>query len=328
MNQQQYWFACHASLIFLILFFVFATVSSSTPEEDTFHGEASHSTMVKATTIYTILLIFNKLFNDCSTTTKGRVPGSKTIRRRRANLHDIFNEYGPLFFRRAYRMKEESFWKLLDLLEPTMTRIQRRKKRDHGRSVNGKVSSAMRLAIALRYFAGGDPLDIAAVYKVNRGLVYKSVWLVVEAINQTRHFDIKFPDTYEEQRKIANEFRLISYVGFNNCAGCVDGILIWITKPTIKDLEEVKIGSKKFFCGRKKKFGLNMQATCGSRRRFLDIDIQHPGATSDYLAFALSGLHRKLDSKGQASPFLDPALALYGDNAYVNTPWMVTGVII
>jgi DDE superfamily endonuclease len=67
-----------------------------------------------------------------------------------------------------------------------------------------------------------------------------------------------------------------------------------------------------------------MQATCDSRRRFLDIDIQHPGATSDYLAFALSGLHRKLDSKGQAPPFLDPALALYGDNAYVNTPWMVT----
>ena len=59
----------------------------------------------------------------------------------------------------------------------------------------------------------------------------------------------------------------------------------------------------------------------------MDVEIRHPGATSDYLAFAVSGLHRKLEGKNphdERLPFLYPGLALYGDNAYMNTPWMVT----
>ena len=69
-----------------------------------------------------------------------------------------------------------------------------------------------------------------------------------------------------------------------------------------------------------------MQAVCDARRRFLDIDIGHPGCTSDYLAFAMSSLHKKLEGKNKHNaeqPFLHPGLALYGDNAYVNTRYMV-----
>ncbi len=78
--------------------------------------------------------------------------------------------------------------------------------------------------------------------------------------------------------------------------------------------QSVKCGAKKFFCGRKKKFGLNMQGVCDLRGCFLDICIQHPGATSDYLAFITSPLKYKLETP----EFLGPGLALYGDNAYVN----------
>ena len=51
---------------------------------------------------------------------KGRLKGSKTRRRKRSPVTVIFDEYGPIFFRRAFRMDEESFWRLLDLLEPQM----------------------------------------------------------------------------------------------------------------------------------------------------------------------------------------------------------------
>ena len=116
------------------------------------------------------------------------------------------------------------------------------------------------------------------------------MWEVVDAINQTKELDITFPSTYKEQEAVANEFKTRSSAGFNNCAGCVDGILIWIHKPSKPAFQEMGIGGKKFFCGRKKKFGLNMQAVCDARRRFLDVEIGHPGAT-----FALSGLHTKLE---------------------------------
>jgi DDE superfamily endonuclease len=45
------------------------------------------------------------------------------------------------------------------------------------------------------------------------------------------------------------------------------------------------------------------------------------------LAFALSGLHNKLEGNNPHNenlPFLKPGLALYGDNAYINTLYMVT----
>jgi DDE superfamily endonuclease len=114
-----------------------------------------------------------------------------------------------------------------------------------------------------------------------------------------------------------------SQAGFDNCVGCIDGILIWINKPNKHDLEVTRIGHSKFFCGQKSKFGLNMQATCDAKRRFLEVDIQHPGATSDYLAFETSYLNGKLKEHN----FLHPNLAIYGDCAYVNTPYLAAYTI-
>jgi hypothetical protein len=56
------------------------------------------------------------------------------------------------------------------------------------------------------------------------------------------------------------------------------------------------------------------------------MEIQHPGSTSSYLAFAVSSLNRKMEGNNPHAnnqPFLKPGLALYGDNAYVNTPYFV-----
>jgi hypothetical protein len=146
-------------------------------------------------------------------------------------------------------MEEKSFWKLLDLLEPKMG-VKRLQKR--GATPNGPVCNSVRLAMALRYYAGGDPLDIALVYHVSRDLVYKSAWLVVDAIHQTKQLDIKFPTSHEEQLLVAKEFEEKSKVNFSNCAGCIDGILIWIKKPSNPDLATLKIGGRKFFCTKKK----------------------------------------------------------------------------
>jgi hypothetical protein len=218
-------------------------------------------------------------------------------------------------------MNEFSFWKLLDMLDSFLGKTKRKK----GRAPNGDILSSARLAMALRYFAGGDPNDISAVFSVHNVVVYQSVWLALQAINETTTVDIQYPTLCDEQQKIADTFQGKLGIALNNCAGCIDGILIWINKPTKPELEKLGIGGKKFFCGRKKKFGLNMQATCNSQQRFLDVEIRHPGSTSDYLAFAVSSLHHKMEGNNPHAnnlPFLKPGLALYGDNAYVNTPYM------
>jgi hypothetical protein len=52
---------------------------------------------------------------------------------------------------------------------------------------------------------------------------------------------------------------------------------------------------------------------------FMDVEIKFPGLTSDFYAFLNSDLRIKLESDG----FLADGLCLYGDNAYVNMPYMI-----
>jgi hypothetical protein len=203
------------------------------------------------------------------------------------------------------------------MLEPYL----KSKPRLRGKPPNGEIATSSRLSMAIRWFAGGDPLDIFQVHGVGVNEVMTSVWKVVDAINQCTNLQIRFPEDHGEQNRIALAFQRKSEVGYSNCVGCVDGMLVWISKPDKRSVKRARIGPAKYFCGRKKKFGLSLQGICDDRRRFIDIEIRHPGSTSDYLCFTLSSIHQKMLHN---SNFLSPGLTLYGDNAYVNTTFMVT----
>jgi hypothetical protein len=48
----------------------------------------------------------------------------------------------------------------------------------------GEVQSKIRLAVALRYLAGGQIIDLALIYHISKRECYSSLWLVVDAINK------------------------------------------------------------------------------------------------------------------------------------------------
>jgi hypothetical protein len=185
---------------------------------------------------------------------------------------------------------------------------------------NGPITPSVRLACALRYFAGGSPYDIMTTYQIGYTDTVNSIWYVVEAINTHADFNISYPSDHGEQRAIADGFRRVSAANFGCCAGAIDGILIWIHKPSEKECENVGCSSGKFFCSRKHKFGMNCQAVCDVRGKILDISIMFPGSTSDCLAFEGMSLYSKLLESG----FLAPGLCLFGDNAYINAMFMAT----
>jgi hypothetical protein len=106
--------------------------------------------------------------------------------------------------------------------------------------------------------------------------------------------------------------------GFTNCGGCIDGMLLCLEKPMNDECDQVQVDSGKFYCGRKGKYGLNMQAVCDARQRFLDVSLQNPGSASDYLAFITTDLKHDLGMKG----FLAENPCIYGDNAYINNNFM------
>ena len=250
-----------------------------------------------------------------------KVPPHRQRNRRQVN--DIFNEQGPTYVRRAYRMHADSFWALHKLLKNGIAKAAEEakgtKKHRNG-AKNGVISTSVRLSAAIRYFAGGRPDDIALVHGISHSEVFTSVWKVVDAVNDCAKLNFAYPTSHERQKEIAREFQAKSDADFPFCGGCLDGMMVWYEKPSAAMCKEAQCGTMKFMCGRKKKYGVNLQGICDAEGRFLDVSIGHPASTSDYLAFSTSKIFYKLEQEG----FLAEGICIFGDLAYVNTNYMAT----
>ncbi len=66
-------------------------------------------------------------------------------------------------------------------------------------------------------------------------------------MNSLDEFIIEYPDLEEVQLKLACKFQSVSEVEFSNCAGAIDGILIWILKPLKEDVAMAGWDRWKFF---------------------------------------------------------------------------------
>ena len=80
---------------------------------------------------------------------------------------------------------------------------------------NGSIDTTVRLAIALRFFAGGNIYDTAPLYGVGRSDAFSSVWMVVEAIHCVQPLNVCFPKSHTQQRERAREFSTRSQAGFD-----------------------------------------------------------------------------------------------------------------
>ena len=170
------------------------------------------------------------------------------IRRCPREVDEIFQDFTPGVFKRTYRMSKQSFWKLYYLLKNNdIEEINVFK-----RTRSGEIKLSSRLSIDIRWFAGGSQYDICQIHGVSYYEVMNSVWIIVDLVNLCDSIKIKFPCTHSEQNTVAQGLKKKSWVGFDNCVGYVDGMLIWIAKPSIKAMIECNIGAGNFFCGRKK----------------------------------------------------------------------------
>lgn len=89
----------------------------------------------------------------------------------------------------------------------------------------------------------------------------------------------------------------MSDVPFLNCAaGVIDGDVIWMNKPTENDSFVTGLQDGKFYCSRKKKYGLNCQVVLDAFGcMILNISITSGAAISDVLAFEASTLFGHLE---------------------------------
>jgi hypothetical protein len=85
-------------------------------------------------------------------------------KRKRARIEDMVEALGPTYFRRAYRMEIHKFYELVTKLSPQL------KKRRVG--PNGRISVALQVSAALRYFAGGSPYDLMVTHGLSHSAFF------------------------------------------------------------------------------------------------------------------------------------------------------------
>ena len=98
---------------------------------------------------------------------------------------------------------------------------------------------------------GGSPIDVLQSHDVSKSSVYESLWMVVDVINKYKSLEFHFP-TKEEQTLICEGFKKKSNSGFDNVIGALDGMLVWIQKPSSETCNLLKIGENKFYSEYKK----------------------------------------------------------------------------
>lgn len=217
-------------------------------------------------------------------------------------------------FKQRYRLSPESFDKLLAILQPGLA-VKHEQQALNSRSGN-PIQIEARLAVALRYFAGGDTLDLKLIYCMSRTMVYSCIWSVVDAINQ--HLDnINFPiDDLEGLKQLEAGFRAASRGGFwQGQVGAIDGVHFRMSAPSNKDVPD----PVRYKVSRKDMYALLAIAICDADRRFTWVDISHASCTHDSTAFACTELGMAVDQGALPAPFF-----LNGDAAFTLSPSMIT----
>lgn len=213
-------------------------------------------------------------------------------------------------FRRYYRLGRDDFAVLLELLRPHLAVDETMSRRG---SPSTPVTPELQLSMALRIFAGGSYLDIMLLHGVHRSTLYKSLWRVVDALNNTQELGLSFPiNNQDGLRKLASDFQTERNSPFGSCVGALDGLVIEIVRPSVPN-------SKSYY-NRKGFFGLPLQAMVDAHYKFLFASMKTTGSTHDAIGFAVSALGRKLARGLLPRPFWIAADAAYPASDYILTP--------
>ena len=136
-----------------------------------------HACLISIITTIDLLLVS---INDVIKCNKkgGSCPYYLHIKRKRRTLQSLKKEYGSLF-QHAYRMDFIAFKLLHRLLQSGIQEyiINEREINDGSNGLefymrNGRITTEIRLACALRYFAGGSYLDITLSHGIGKTDLY------------------------------------------------------------------------------------------------------------------------------------------------------------
>jgi hypothetical protein len=251
------------------------------------------------------------------------------VRERIANRHrnrqhalSEMNALSDREFKMMFRLSRSAFDNLLEMLysnysDPDDMRAKA--------SSGSNIILRTRLAVTLRWLAGGNYLDICFAFGIATGSFFHEdgvLWGTIALIDEL--FEIEFP--FEDEAKleqIADGFGTFSNGVLSHCVLAIDGWVVRTRQPTNKEvLFPVS------YRNRKDCFGIIVLAGCDSETRFLMFSCKYTGATNDALAWKLCNMSTRLENGCLPSDYY-----FIGDEAFVNTnqflvPWGGHAVVL
>ena len=179
--------------------------------------------------------------------------------------------------------------------------------------VPSSLAAKVRLAVTLRFLAGGMVNDLSMIYCISMSEIYTSIWRTIDAINEA--LPVEFPiNDPEKLELLEREFRGRSHVAdWVGEIGAVDGCHFGMHNPG-----KAVRNPARYHVSRKSCSAMLVTAVCDIHRRFTFWDFNVEPTTHDSQAWALSELGLKI-----ANGELDSRYFINGDSAYVLGPQMV-----
>ena len=214
-------------------------------------------------------------------------------------------------FAQTYKIEYDPFMELVDLLRPNIT-LDAVKAKNQGSQT--AIYPEMVVAIGMRWAAGGRWADIKDWAKISKASFYRIQDMFIDAVIacEDHSMAIEWPTTEMKLRSLAREFAEKSDGDcIRMCVGAIDGMLVKIFQPRYVE------NPRSYYSGHYECFGLNLQAVCDIKLRFIFVGIGGPGATPDVSAYNYLSIRQLVEQ-------LPGTYHLVGDAAYVLTNKMLT----
>jgi hypothetical protein len=210
-------------------------------------------------------------------------------------------------------MSLNAFSKLVDLLRKDIEPNERKSRQST--SGNEPVAAELVVATGLRYLGGASYNDLVDIVGVSNTHTKAIVRKFLYAVLNCKDLALKLPSTPEELQQASMEWQSISKAEgcFDGVVGAIDGWLCRTITPSKQDVPN----PVDYFSGHYQCYGINVQAICDSKSRFIYVAVAAPGRTNDNRTLL------RLTELQQWFVALPDQYFLVGDNAYANNKILI-----
>ena len=230
-------------------------------------------------------------------------------------LNDFEDENFELHWRTDFRMKFETFMRIVELVMPRLAKQDTQLRR--------AIPIEKRVAIAIwRLSTGNSFRSVAKTFAVAKSTAVKiSREFCTEIARLSPQF-IKFPSSRRENAQAIEKFKLCYEPKLPQVVGAIDGTHVKIVAPNVE-------GKADYF-SRKQCYSITTQGVVGTNLIFYDIATGFPGSCHDARNLRNSSLFRRAQNNELLIKPIDVVEnseirpLLLGDRAYPLLPWLIT----